>query len=51
MGMHNPPFDIYHVDMENLNPKEFWKLIDTFKNEDGAPSEKSGNFSPEDWAC
>lgn len=39
------------VGMENSNPKEFWKLIDTFKNEDGAPSEKSGNISPEDWSC
>ena len=38
------------VDMEKTNPKEFWKLIDRFKNEGGTPSEKSGNISPEDWS-
>ena len=38
------------VDLEKLNPKEFWNLIDKFKNEGGAPSEKSGNISPEDWS-
>ena len=38
------------VDMEKTNPKEFWKLIDKFKNEGGTPSEKSGNISPEDWS-
>ena len=36
--------------MEKTNPKEFWKLIDRFKNEGGTPSEKSGNISPEDWS-
>ena len=35
---------------EKTNPKEFWKLIDRFKNEGGIPSEKSGNLSPEDWS-
>ena len=37
------------VDMEKTNPREFWKLIDRFKNDGGTPSEKSGNISPEDW--
>ena len=35
--------------MEKTNPREFWKLIDRFKNDGGNPSEKSGNISPEDW--
>ena len=38
------------VDLEKSNPKEFWNLIDKFKNEGGAPSEKSGNISPEHWS-
>ena len=35
--------------MEKTNPREFWKLIDRFKNDGGNPSEKSGKISPEDW--
>ena len=38
------------MEKKTTNPKEFWKLIDRFKNEDGTPSEKSGNISHEDWS-